>query len=283
MATLGVVTYSTATVALYNSWYRDYPMGKFRLFDDSREWLQMDKAGHVFSSYFQTAYSYDVAKWTGLSKKHSLITGAAIGLLSQTTIEVMDGFSTEWGFSLFDVGANLAGTAIFVGQEWWLDQQYVRIKESSLPLRYNPSQFYAVEGGASTTLERRATELFGKGMLERALKDYNVQTYWASIDVKSLTNIKSWPAWLNIAIGIGAQNLFGGFENKWTEGNALYDLNSAMPRYRQYYISPDINWGKVRTKSHLINGIFNGLNIFKIPAPAVEYSNKEWRFHLLFW
>lgn len=283
MAALGVATYSTATVALYNSWYRDYPMGDFRLFDDSREWLQMDKAGHVFSSYFQTAYSYDVARWTGLSKKHSLITGAGIALLSQTTIELMDGFSTQWGFSLGDIGANLAGAALFVGQEWWLDQQIVLIKESSLPVRYDESRFNSIGGGAYSTLERRATELFGPGMLERALKDYNVQTYWASIDVKSLTHLKAWPAWLNLAFGLGAQNLYGGFENKWTEGDATYDLNSVMPRYRQYYLSLDINWRKIRTKNHLVNGIFNGLNIFKMPAPAIEYSNQEWRFHLLFW
>lgn len=286
MAALGVTTYSTATYALYNSWYKDYPKTKFHYFNDGKEWLQMDKVGHVFSSYFQTSYSYDVAKWTGLSNTQSVLTGAAIALISQTTLEVMDGYSQEWGFSMADFGANLVGTFAFGSQQLWLGKQIFQIKESSLPRRYDEQRIYnSVDGLGQTSLEQRANVLFGEQLLERALKDYNVQTYWASIDVNALTGWNQWPSWLNLAVGLGAENLYGGFENKWVDdtSNKVFDLSSTFPRYRQYYLSLDINWRNIRTNKHLLNGIFNGLNIFKVPSPTLEYGNGEWRFHLLFW
>lgn len=286
MAGLGLATYSTATVALYNSWYRDFPKTKFHFFNDNKEWMQMDKYGHIFSSYFQTSYSYDVAKWTGLSDRASLWTSGAIALLSQTTIEVMDGFSSEWGFSKGDALANLCGAGVFLGQQAFFKKQYVFIKESSLPTKYSNQSLTPVVGIGAASLESRATDLFGKSLAERALKDYNVQTYWASVDVKGLTGLEFWPSWLNLAFGFGAQNLWGGFDNTWTEstpGNQTYQLDTSHPRYRQYYLSLDLNWRKIRTKSHLINGLLNGLNIFKTPSPSLEYGQGEWRFHLLFW
>jgi hypothetical protein len=40
-----------ALVGLNQLWYADYPKSDFHFINDNAEWLQMDKAGHIYSSY----------------------------------------------------------------------------------------------------------------------------------------------------------------------------------------------------------------------------------------
>lgn len=104
------------------------------------------------------------------------------------------------------------------------------------------------------------------------LKDYNAQTYWLSANLKSFFPQNSLPAWLNIAVGYGADGMFGGFENKWLDnmGNEVsrYDIK----RSRQYYLAPDIDFTRIKTRSKFLRTGFSILNAFKLPAPAIELS-----------
>ena len=58
-----------------------------------------------------------------------MIYGATAGLTFLTAIEVLDGFSDEWGFSLGDFAAN-AGTGFLVGQELLWKEQRIVLKYS---------------------------------------------------------------------------------------------------------------------------------------------------------
>ena len=53
------------------------------------------------------------------------------------------------------------------------------------------------------------------------LKDYNGQTYWLSANLKSFFPGSNIPPWLNVAIGYGADGMFGGFENKWIDEDTV--------------------------------------------------------------
>ena len=55
---LGATTYAAFSVGLYNSWYKNYNQGSFHFFNDAGEWNQVDKAGHVFSAYFQSHFFF---------------------------------------------------------------------------------------------------------------------------------------------------------------------------------------------------------------------------------
>ena len=44
--------YTGTLIGLQEAWYKDYPMGKFRFFNDSKEWMQMDKMGHLFTPFY---------------------------------------------------------------------------------------------------------------------------------------------------------------------------------------------------------------------------------------
>ncbi len=158
-ASFGGAAYVAFSYGFYNSWYKNYPQSKFHLFNDMGEWNQMDKAGHVFSGYFQSLFCYNGAKWTGLSENKSIITGLLAGTLFQTTIEVMDGFSTEWGFSLGDIGANTIGlSAFYLQQKWWQDQR-ITLKESAWPRNYPNQVFTGSDGKTKTSLQERAAKL----------------------------------------------------------------------------------------------------------------------------
>ena len=50
----------------------------------------------------------------GHQRNKSIYLGLLGGMLFQSTIEVMDGFSEGWGFSLTDMSANVAGLSCFI-------------------------------------------------------------------------------------------------------------------------------------------------------------------------
>jgi len=88
------------------------------------------------------------------------------------------------------------------------------------------------------------------------------------------------PKWLNVAVGYGAQGLWGGFENEWEIDDQRYELN--LPRYRQWYLSLDVDLSRIDTDNYLLKTILSVLNIIKIPAPAIEFNSLgEVKFHII--
>lgn len=273
-AGIGAGIYSSVSVGLYYTWYKDFELGGFRTFDDSREWLQMDKTGHWITTYNEAQWIYDGARWTGLNKKKSLIMAGVVSTMLQGTVEVMDGFSEKWGFSWSDVGFNTLGMASFVAQQAIWDEQRILFKASSNWQTAPNFMVTSVDGSATSSLRQRSDELFGTGIAERYLKDYNAVTAWASVNVRSFAPDSKWPKWLNVAVGYGASHLYGGFENEWTdeEGNTFVVPEEVFPRQRQYFLSLDIDFRRIPTKKRWLKTIFNILNFAKFPAPALEVT-----------
>jgi len=280
----GTGTYVALSTGLYAAWYAKYPRGRFHLFDDYGEWQHIDKLGHVYSSYFQALLCYKGAKWTGLSENKSMLTGLMCGALFQTTIEVMDGFSSEWGFSLSDVGANIVGLTSFGLQQKYWGEQRITIKVSSIPQRYPQTAILSTDGTNPMALDTRAGDLFGTGYFEKYLKDYNAQTYWASINVNSfLPSGNKWPTWLNVALGYGADNMYGGYRNEWIKNGNTYKLDDSLyPRTAQFYLGFDIDLPRTNPRNPFLKTIFSVFDIFKVPSPAIEVNTQgQFTFHLL--
>ncbi len=129
----------------------------------------------------------------------------------------------------------------------------------------------------------RADELYGKSIQERILKDYNGQTYWLSMNLKSFAHNINIPAWLNVAVGYGAKGVFGGFENTGFDkrGNIIFNRPD-IERQRQWYFSPDVDFTKIKTGKRLVKTLFSLMNMIKMPAPALELSGGKLKGHLLF-
>jgi len=242
---------SVALIGLNQLWYADYPKSDFHFINDNSEWMQMDKVGHLYSSYHIGRFGAEALNWSGTSKKNQLIYGASLGFVFLTAVEVMDGFSEEWGASMGDIVANAAGTALYVSQELIWNEQRITPKFS-----YHKTQY-----------SNYRPDVLGSTFPEQILKDYNGQTYWLSANIHSFSKGSKIPEWLNLAIGYGAEGMISGNN----ENNALI-LAVNSEKTRQFYLSLDLDLSKINTKSHFLKTIFSVLNTVKIPAPTIEYS-----------
>lgn len=215
----------------------------------------MDKIGHVTTAYYIGRIGIDFFKWGGVERKKAIWFGGMLGSVYQSTIEILDGFSTEWGFSTGDFAANTAGSLLVVGQELLWDEQRVVLKygfQKSQYARYRPN-------------------VLGSNLQENLLKDYNGQTYWLSVNPASFMHSSScFPKWLNIAIGYGADGMTGGYENPvLTDENGN---NIHFERYRQFYFSLDVDLTRIKTHSVFLKTLFTTIGFIKIPAPAIEFN-----------
>lgn len=239
-------------LALNQLWYADFERSSFKTINDNSHWLQMDKIGHAFSSYHLGKLGANSLNWAGVEKKKQLIYGATLGLTYLTAIEVMDGFSEEWGFSWGDMAFNAMGSGLYVGQELLWKEQRILIKYS-----FHQTQYADLR-----------PETLGNGLLEEMLKDYNGQTYWLSANVKSFFKTSNIPKWLNIAFGYGAEGMISATNDIDIEGF------QAVNPYRQYYLSLDIDLSRIETNSSLLRTIFDVFNLIKVPFPTLEINSR---------
>lgn len=273
--------YSGSMVALNEYWYKDYERSSFHFFNDMKEWQQMDKAGHMFSAYFIAQWSHGLYQWTGLSKNGSVWASFVTANVLMSGIELLDGFSAKWGASLGDLGANLLGSGLYFGQQMAWNQQRISIKYSTHIPAY------------PANLEQRVTSLFGTSLPEKILKDYNGATVWLSTNIASfLPPGSKFPKWLNLAFGYGSEGLLGGYENKWCSNPGLAPGNcdpanltdrTDIPRYRQWFLSPDIDLTRINVGSKWLKTTFKILNVIKIPAPTLEWNTDSgFSFHFIY-
>nr|WP_223267263.1 DUF2279 domain-containing protein [Polaribacter sp. IC073] len=250
---------SGTLLALNELWYKDYAQSNFHFKNDNNDWKQMDKAGHFMTSYYLGKIGMDVLDWTGVSKRNQLIYGATLGFTFLTTVEVLDGFSKEWGASPGDIIANAAGTSLLVGQELLWNEQRITVKYS----------FH------QTSYAKQRPKTLGENFLQQSLKDYNGQTYWLSANIWSFHKESNFPKWLNVAFGYGAEGMLYG-ETRQTNP-------TLQTPYRQFYLSLDLDLTKIDTKSKILQSVFSIVNFIKIPSPTLEFNTKgQIKLHYLF-
>jgi hypothetical protein len=267
---LNVAGYGTSILIFNNQWYKNYPRTSFHTFNDSKEWQQMDKIGHAWAEYNSGRASAAMWKWAGLSEKKATWIGGLSSTVYLTVIEFLDAHSAKWGWSWSDMSANLFGSGLFIGQQLGWQEQRVQFKFSFHRKKYSDPM-----------LNERSDNLFGSNWTERMLKDYNGQTYWLSANLKSFFTKSNLPQWLNIAIGYGADGMFGGFENKWEDDPGVPVDRSDIKRYRQWYLAPDIDFSKIKTNSKALRVLFAALDAFKFPAPSLEISNGKFKVNAI--
>lgn len=252
---------------LDQAWFDQYSTGKFHFFNDNKEWLQMDKAGHLYTNYQTSRLMMGAFNWAGFNKKQELFIGGTIGFAYMTAVECMDGFSKGWGFSYGDMIANALGASVAISQQAFWKEQRIQFKFS-----------YAQSG-----LAKYNPDLLGKSLSTQLLKDYNSQTYWLSVNPSSfITKENKFPKWLNVAFGYSAYGMLGGYENNIVvqdaDGNVL-----KFDRERRYYFSLDVDLTRVKTKSKVLKKVFSIINILKFPAPAIQFSKNKTRFYYLYY
>lgn len=271
-------SYTATMISLNNVWYSQYERSSFHFFNDNKQWLQMDKVGHAWTSYSEGLYGVALFRWAGLQDKKAIWIGGMVGTFFQAGIEVLDGFSAQWGASVGDLVANSTGSAMVIAQELAWKEQRIRLKFSAHQPDY--SEFDA-------PLQARAVDLYGTGIAEQLLKDYNGQTYWLSVNpsafMKNSNSNSKFPKWLNVAVGYGGEGIFGANANQWTDDNDVYwDYEGTIPQNRQYYFSLDVDLDRIQTNSKLLKVVLGAVNILKFPAPTLEFGKNGTKFHAIY-
>lgn len=223
-----------------------------------------DKFGHAFSSYYIGLVGYESLLWAGVNETKATWWGGSAGFLYLTVVEILDGFSAQWGASGGDLIANGLGSALFISQQLTWKKQKIKMSWSfhlTDYAQYNP-------------------RLLGSSVPERMLKDYNGQTVWLSANIHSFLHQESkFPKWLNVAVGYGSEGMTGAVANPaYLKGVPLPHFD----RYRQFYIAPDIDLSKINTRNSNLNFALKLLGFIKFPLPAIEINKNGMKFHPIY-
>ncbi|MGY6561694.1 MAG: DUF2279 domain-containing protein [Luteibaculaceae bacterium] len=240
--------------ALYITWYGQQRGRGFTFEDDFKAWQGMDKLGHANTAYRVAFGTSKMFEWAHVDRTRAAWYGTGVSLLFLSTVEVFDGFSDNYGFSVSDFGANVMGAGLFLGQELLWQEQRMELK-----FAFRPSPFATYR-----------PELLGEGAYETWLKDYNGQSYWLSINPTAF-GAKKLPGWLNVALGYSASGMTGSFANPAVNG-----AGQAIPSFNRthyFYLSPDISFRRIPTESKVLKTVFFALDIFKFPLPGMRISN----------
>lgn len=264
------VTLATGVhAALYQTWFSQYPSSKFHWINDNHEWLQMDKLGHAWASSTIAQRTADGFRWAGYSPRRSAVYGMASAFVFQYAIEYFDGRSAGWGASSGDLIANTAGLLYGGFQRYFWNKCRVPFR-----LTLHTTSYAGIR-----------PDLLGTSFAERILKDYNGQTYWLDFNPNRMQcNPKGWPKWLGLCLGYGAEGMTGGDDNIWTDKNGQIHDRSDIQRYRQFFISPAITFGHIKSRHTWVNVLCWISDHIRVPMPAMEFNSLgKPQFHWIYW
>ncbi len=258
--------YGGVLTGLATVWYQDNHWVGFHFTNDNAGWMQIDKYGHAYTTYMMGKLGVASMKWAGVKRKKAIWYGGAYGFLFMTSVELLDANYIEWGFSPMDMVANASGSLLLIGQELAFNKQILTYKFS-----YH-----------HTELAQYRPNLLGDSDLSRVVADYNGQTFWLSLNLRSVFKHKEFlPKWLNISGGYGAFGMLSAEKNPNIYRDGV--LLPPVQRYRSYYLSLDLDLDKIQTRSKFLKTTFFFLNMLKFPLPTIEFNTLgERKFHPFF-
>ncbi len=257
IAWVGGAGYTVALAGLSIIWYDD--LGKFKFFNDNREWQGADKVGHFYTAFQFSRATEQRLRWAGLSERKARLWAGLTGIIVMTPIEILDGFSPKYGASWGDLVANSTGAMFLFGQ-------------SAL---WNETRLYPKLSFFPSGLAKLRPNLLGSNLPQQIIKDYNGQTYWLSIDLDKFMPKRKFPKWLNLAVGYGVGNMVA------AENDQSIALGYAP--YQEYYLGLDFDFTYLKPKRKIAKLGLYILSLIRLPAPALAYSAQYgWRMHAFY-
>ncbi len=220
--------------------------------DGGKDYLyakNMDKAGHFIGGMFTAQAMKEGFEWAGMKPLPSYLYAGAVGGALQMIIEVKDGFSPSYGFSIGDVAFGTAGSFVPL-----LKYHYPALDAFTVKLSYYPHYTYYYDIYPQANL----------------IDDYMNQTYWLSLSVndwlpKHSTVEKVWPDFLTITGGMSIDETW----NQYYKGDYHPDDNGKGNF--EYFISLDVDWRKILPQHKKATRVLSdALNYIKLPLPALR-------------
>ena len=248
VASLTLIAYGAAYGLVFAKGWWDDEHSHFHLENDFDYALNLDKFGHFAAGVVLGESFYEGYRWAGASEFNSYLFAGLSAMMTHVAIDVKDGYSPEWGFSVFDV---LSGT---LGGFYPMAERYIPLfKYIDLKWSYwiNTKAYY----------RQSETGVF--------TDDYVNQTFWASFKPYRLLPAGArayYPSWLAFAAGLSIdEKVFTG---------------EPHPR-REVYLAFDYDLEAFRPQSRMARTIIKYLNYFKLPAPTIQVY-PEFHWYLLY-
>lgn len=250
------VLWAGSMTALHQVWYKGVPKTKWHSFNDASNWMQMDKAGHVYTAYQLNARCTDLFQWSGLKPTPSILLGSGVSLGYQTTLEFLDAYSADWGFSWGDVLANGIGTGFYAFQEaLWHEERFIP-KFSYYPTAY----------------ARVRPEILGSSFGESVLKDYNGQSYWLSISPGKFLKNSSFPKWICFSVGYSVDEKLKGDADTYVDMH----YGTVYQAKREFLFSLDVDFSSIPVRKPWLKTLLSQINYLKVPFPTLLISDKAY-------
>jgi hypothetical protein len=228
-----------------NAWWKDNRTS-FHFQNDWPYALWADKAGHFLAAQALVHAFSAGLEAANFQTEDAMLYGTITALAFQYYVEIEDGFGAQWGFSPGDAMANTLGAGYALAQYYFPYLQNFQFKYS-----YYPS--------------KKFRDGIHKGNL---IDDYEGQKYWLTFRMKNLLPGDLgdiWPAFLNLAVGMGAK-----------------DLDGLGGGRREIFIGFDFNVLELPLTGKFGNFVKNSLNYFHLPMPGIRISPDSAFFVFLF-
>lgn len=255
---LTTVSFAASYVLVFQKgWWSDGG-SDFHFENDYDYAMNLDKGGHFFAGVLLSEMFYEGYHWAGLTEFQSYFWAGVSAGMTHVGIDVKDGFSPEYGYSVFDV---MSGT---IGGFWPMAERYVpAFKYFDYKWSYwiNSQAYY----------DQSQTGVF--------TDDYVNQTHWLSFKVDRMLPRAAadyWPDWLAVAVGLGIDDgVFVRDSLEFAEGRPASDGG----RY-EIYVGPDWDLeGLFKPKDRWARRTVTMFNYIKFPMPTLQvYPYRKWHW-----
>jgi hypothetical protein len=241
---------ATSHVGLNELWYKDYPKTTFHFFNDNKEWFQMDKTGHLYSSFQLTRLFIHANPTYSNNPKRAKIIGSSFAFSYMLSIEILDSKSAQWGFSKIDFFANSVG--VFLASIY----DYPRIKNNfQFKFSYQNSPYAAMRPNT-----------LGRNFQQRLFKDYNAQTYWLSAHIfPKHRRSNTFKSIIELSFGYGIDEML-------YADNNINSVNNFHAR-REFFLSFDADLNQIKWKRNWMKKLVKIFNVIKVPSPTIQIQS----------
>ena len=207
----------------------------------------LDKVGHFYGARITSDIFARGIRWSGKTEAQALLWGGFLGTAVQGFIEIKDGFSPNWGFSVYDWMSGSLGSfyPYFQSKSSFL---------SALDIKYS---YYRKYNYYYDHVQR----------VSNFQDDYMNSTFWFTFNPKRYKPESKWPKWLGISVGVGVDETLDDYYIGAPNGYA--DLGKGG---YEIYIAPDIDFKGLLPKKPFWQSLAHILNYIKVPSPALRFS-----------
>ncbi len=244
-------------------WYSDAPaetgIPDDGWLDDWDTYVQMDKGGHLLTTWHLARGAGAVGRWTGLSDRAAGVFGGAAALVFQSQIELLDGYDASYGASRTDLVANLVGGVLGGLQV----AHPKRTAWFTSKLGYHASPYYDTE-----------TSVVGN-----MIKDYDGLSYWLVVRPSELGAPQWWPRWLAASAGYGGEGMEHPYSGVGAGGGP------GPEHRREFYIGLDLDVLESERERlpRVLRPVAAALSFLRLPMPALQFGPAGTRWHWLFY